>query len=421
MQVFKFGGASVKDSAGVKNLAGIIELNKDKELLIVVSAMGKTTNALEKLTESYVQSDGRAHELFEEIKAYHQQIIEELFPDQSNPVYDDVANAFVEIDWILEDEPHADYDFNYDQIVSIGEIISTKIVSAYLNSRQLKNQWIDARGYIHTDNTYREGTVLWDKTCEAIRSRLPQVLNQQFIITQGFIGGTSENYTTTLGREGSDYTAAIFASCLTAENLTIWKDVPGVLNADPKLFPDARKYEELPYLEALEMTYYGACVIHPKTIKPLQNANIPLFVRPFTSPLEPGTIINGSAVTDSDNPAIIVKCNQALISVSSKDFSFISEHHLSQIFKAFADNQLKINMMQVSALSFSLCFDWDERRFHKLSGILEQDFKLRYNTDLELITIRHYKRDLVDTFVKNRTVLIEQFSRNTAQLVVKIN
>lgn len=419
MQVFKFGGASVKDSSGVKNLADIIERNRDKELLIVVSAMGKTTNALEKLTEAYVHGDDGVHEVFEEIKTYHHLIIEELFPDRANPVYDDIANAFVEIDWILEDEPHANYDFNYDQIVSIGEIVSTKIVSAYLNYRGLNNQWIDARGYIQTDNNYREGTVLWDKTCTAISGKLPQILTDQFVVTQGFIGGTSENYTTTLGREGSDYSSAIFAFCLKAENLTIWKDVPGVLNADPKLFNDARKYSGLPYLEALEMTYYGASVIHPKTIKPLQNANIPLYVRPFMNPEETGTIINETAAMDAEYPAIIIKQNQALVSVSSQDYSFISELHLSQIFKAFADAQLKINMMQVSALSFSLCFDWDERRFKDLSAILETDFKLRYNLELELITVRYYKRDLLDDLVKKRAVLIEQFSRNTAQLVVK--
>lgn len=419
MQVFKFGGASVKDAAGVKNLAGIIELNRDKELLIVVSAMGKTTNALEKLVGAYVKADGQAYQLFDEIKTYHYLIIKDLFPDQSNPVYTDVANAFVEIDWILEDEPLADYDFNYDQIVSMGEIISTKIVSAYLNYRGLNNQWIDVRGYIHTDNTYREGSVLWDKTSASIRNRIPQLLKDRFIVTQGFLGGTSENFTTTLGREGSDYTAAIFASCLNAESVTIWKDVPGVLNADPKLFAETQKYNELPYSEALEMTFYGAGVIHPKTIKPLQNANIPLHVRPFMAPDEPGTVIRQSASMNAEHPAIIVKQNQAVVSIASTDYSFIAAIHLSQIFKAFSDAQLKINMMQVSALSLSLCFDWEERRFKTLSDLLEPAFKLKYNLGLELITVRHYKRNLLDDLVQNRTVLIEQFSRNTAQLVVK--
>ncbi|HXI01269.1 MAG TPA: aspartate kinase [Sphingobacteriaceae bacterium] len=418
MQVFKFGGASVKDAAGVKNLAGIIELNQDQKLLIVVSAMGKITNALEKLTEAYVNRDHNVHQLFSEIINYHNLIIQDLFPDNSHPVYDDIANAFVEIDWMLEDEPPEDYDFNYDQIVSIGEIISTKIVSAYLNYKGLKNQWIDVRSFIHTDNTYREGVVIWDRTSSSIQNRIPKILEDQFIVTQGFLGGTSENFTTTLGREGSDYTAAIFASCLNAENVTIWKDVPGILNADPKLFNETKKYNELPYSEALEMTFYGACVIHPKTIKPLQNANIPLHVRPFMAPEETGTVVRQSASMNVEHPAIIVKQNQALVSIASKDYSFISEIHLSQIFKAFADSHLKINMMQVSALSFSLCFDWDERRFKRLSEFLDTDFKLRYNSGLELLTVRHYKRNLLDDMAKDRTVLIEQFSRNTAQLVV---
>ena len=280
VQVYKFGGASVKDAEGVKNLSKIISLNQDKHLLIVVSAMGKTTNALEKLTDAYVNQSNTVHQLFSDVKAYHEQILNDLF-EKSHPVFDEIANAFIEIDWILEDEPHPDYDFNYDQIVSVGELVSTKIISAYLNYRGLTNQWIDARSYINTDNTYREGLVDWDKTCKNIQSKLPVLLENQTIVTQGFIGGTSENFTTTLGREGSDYSAAIFGSCLRAESVTIWKDVPGVLNADPKLFNETHKYDALPYSEALEMTYYGATVIHPKTIKPLQNANIPLLVNLF--------------------------------------------------------------------------------------------------------------------------------------------
>ncbi len=419
IQVYKFGGASVKDAEGVKNLAAIIALNRDKFLLIVVSAMGKMTNALEKLTDAYVVQSDTIHLLFDEIKAYHEQILDDLFSEKSHPVFDEIANAFIEIDWILEDEPHPDYDFNYDQIVSVGELVSTKIVSAYLNYSGLKNEWIDARGYIHTDNTYREGQVDWDKTCKEINDKLPFVLQNKMVVTQGFIGGTSENFTTTLGREGSDYTAAIFASCLKAGSVTIWKDVPGVLNADPKLFKETYKYDALPYSEALEMTYYGATVIHPKTIKPLQNAKIPLLVKPFLTPAESGTIINETANLSIDIPAIIVKKDQLLISFSTKDFSFITEDHLSDIFKAFADAHIKINLMQVSALSFSVCFDGDETRFKKLSKSLDTDFKIKYNTGLELITIRHFKRDLIEKLSSNRTILMEQFSRNTAQLVLK--
>jgi aspartate kinase len=419
IQVYKFGGASVKDAEGVKNLRHIISMNGDKPLLIVVSAMGKTTNALEKLTAAYTDQDDAVRVLFDEVKAYHEQILNDLFEQRSHPVFDEIANAFIEIDWMLEDEPHPDDDFNYDQIVSIGEMASSKIISAYLNECGLKNEWIDARGYIHTDNTYREGQVDWDKTCRDIQNKLPALLQNRLAVTQGFIGGTSENFTTTLGREGSDYTAAIFASCLKADSVTIWKDVPGVLNADPKLFSETYKYETLPYSEALEMTYYGATVIHPKTIKPLQNARIPLLVKPFLAPAESGTIINGTARVSMDIPAVIVKKDQLLASFSTKDFSFITEDHLSGIFKAFADAHIKINLMQVSALSFSVCFDRNELRFKKLRDGLADDFKIKYNTGLELITIRHFKRDLIEQFSNNRTVLMEQFSRNTAQLVLK--
>lgn len=417
-QVFKFGGASVKDAEGVKNLARIVKLNEDKELLIVVSAMGKTTNALERLHQAHVDGNPDSAALLDEVKTAHYTIIESLFPDANHPVYDEIANTFVEIEWILEDEPHPDPDFNYDQIVSVGELLSTKIIAAYLNECGLKTQWLDARSYIQTDNTYREGQVNWPKTKELIQKSIPQLLKNQFCITQGFIGGTSENFTTTLGREGSDYTAAIFANCLAAENVTIWKDVPGVLNADPKLFPNTKKYEQLSYLEAIEMTYYGATVIHPKTIKPLQNAGIPLLVKPFGDPSARGTIISDQQ-QPTIVPAVIVKKDQILISISSKDFSFITEDHLSEIFTAFAGSHTKINMMQVSALSFSVCIDQNSRKFNQLTQTLSNSFKVKYNEGLELITIRHFTEDLVRELSANRRIFMEQLSRNTAQLVLQ--
>jgi aspartate kinase len=417
MEVYKFGGASVKDAAGVRNLAKIIALNIDKQLLIVVSAMGKTTNALEAITAAYIREDNSAHSLLEELREYHHNILTELFEDVHHPVFDEVANTFVEVEWMLEDEPHPDYGFNYDQIVSIGELLSSRIVNAYLNFKSLKSTWLDARGYILTDNTYREGVVDWEKTCRGIATATK--LQDQLIVTQGFLGGTSENFTTTLGREGSDYSAAIFAACLNAERVTIWKDVPGVLNADPKLFMDTQKYLELPYSEAMEMSYYGATVIHPKTIKPLQNLNIPLFVKPFLSPEEAGTVINRNAVVNRDFPAIIVKQNQVLASISTKDLSFVSEDHLSDIFKAFAHSNIKINMMQVSALSFSACFDEDQEKFKTLLRALEAAFKIKYNRYLQLLTIRHYKPETIDQLSSGKTVLMEQLSRNTAQLVLK--
>ena len=417
--VFKFGGASVKDAEGIMNLAKIVKLNANNELLIVVSAMDKTTNRLEEITRAYFNRKEGAEEILASVKAYHEHILNDLFEDRKHPVFNDVANTFVEIEWMLEEDPHDDFNFVYDQIVSIGELVSTKIISAYLNQNGLKNQWADARNFIQTDNTYREGKVNWEKTCQTIQQQIPAILGKQNIVTQGFIGGTSENYTTTLGREGSDFSAAIFASCLKAQSVTIWKDVPGVLNADPKLFPDTLKYDELTYTEALEMTYYGATVIHPKTIKPLQNASIPLYVKPFKAPSDKGTIITESAHALNATPAIIVKNNQILVSISTKDLSFISEDLLSDIFKVFARYRIKINVMQASAISFTVCFDWDEMAGKKVLQHLEEQYMLRYNTDLQLITVRNYDEEIINRLRGNRTILLKQLSRNTAQLVIK--
>jgi aspartate kinase len=418
MLVFKFGGASVKDAAGIVNLAQVVKRYQNNQLLIVVSAMGKTTNALEKLTKAYIEQADDMHAIYEEIKQYHYQIIAELF-EPSHPVFNEVANTFVEIDWMIEDEPHDDPDFIYDQIVSIGELVSTRIITAYLNKEGLKSQWVDVRGYIHTDNTYREGVVQWDKTAESIKQGIPSLLDKGIVVTQGFLGGTSENFTTTLGREGSDYTASIFAACLGAESVTTWKDVPGVLNADPKFFDDTVKFDELSYTEAIEMTYYGATVIHPKTIKPLQNAKIPLLVKPFNDPAGEGTIIKQDAANVFKKPVIIIKENQVLLSISAKDYSFISETHLSDIFGLFAKNHVKVNLMQTSALSFSVCIDLSEDRFKRLLTAFNEDYKVKYNEGLTLITLRHYELNSLRELTLGKTVLLEQISRNTAQVVVK--
>ena len=374
MQVFKFGGASVKDAPGIINLSEIVRKNQDKQLLIVVSAMGKTTNALEKLTRAYVEQNDDVHAIFDEIKQYHYDILHQLFAP-GDAVFDEVANTFVEIEWTIEDEPQDEFDFIYDQIVSIGEMVSTRIVNAYLNKLGITSQWLDVRGYIHTDNTYREGRVDWPKTTKSIQQDVPALLQKGIVVTPGFLGGTSENFTTTLGREGSDYTASIFASCLKAQSVTIWKDVPGVLNADPKLFKDTVKYDELSYAEAIEMTYYGASVIHPKTIKPLQNAKIPLLVKPFLHPDEAGTIITETDFITFTTPVIIVKQNQVLLSISANDYSFISESHLSEIFGLFARHHIKVNVMQTSALSFTACIDFAADRFEKQLQALKAIFK----------------------------------------------
>jgi aspartate kinase len=418
MLVFKFGGASVKDAQGIINLGKVVNSYADNQILVVVSAMGKTTNALEQLTNAYVNGTGDVHEIFDQIKEYHYELLHQLFGD-SHPVFDEVANTFVEIDWMIEDEPHDDYDFIYDQIVSIGELVSTRIVNAWFNQEGIVSKWIDVRSYIHTDNTYREGVVDWDKTRSSIQEAIPELLNNSIVITQGFLGGTSENFTTTLGREGSDYTASIFAACLGAESVTTWKDVPGILNADPKFFTDTIKFDELSYQEAIEMTYYGASVIHPKTIKPLQNAGIPLLVKPFTHPDVPGTIIKDLAVNKFDKPVIILKQNQVLLSISANDYSFISEVHLSEIFSLFAKNQVKVNMMQTSALSFTVCIDHKPEKFNVLLQSLKQLFKVKYNENLTLITLRHYTDTAVTTLTEGKTVLMKQTNRNTAQIVIK--
>ncbi len=417
MKVFKFGGASVKDADGVRNLGSILEREAPGTVVIVVSAMGKTTNLLESLNYSYMNGTGDAYQLLNQVKHYHEEILTGLFSNPDHPVFDEIANTFIEIEWMLEDEPHPEFDFNYDQIVSIGEILSSRIISSYLNERGVSTKWIDARGFIHTDNTYREGNIHMDKTRTAIEA-IRDTTQGEFIITQGFIGGTSENFTTTLGREGSDYSAAIFASFLGAESLTIWKDVPGVMNCDPKLFDNSQKYASLSYSEALEMSYYGATVIHPKTIKPLRNAGIPLFVKPFLQPEQDGTRIDGAPYTKPEFPAIIVKKNQVLVSLSTSDFSFISEDVLSRIFKVLENLHIRTNMMQVSALSFSMCFDQNEQKFNKLTRELHE-FKIKYNENLELVTLRHYELDDVKRITENRTVILEQFSRNTAQFILK--
>ncbi|WP_306550963.1 aspartate kinase [Daejeonella sp.] len=418
IKVFKFGGFAVSDAESVKNLLKIIGTTSSDQILIIVSAMGKTTDALEKLCKYYVEGNEDVQDILKAIKQFHENIMIELFQTKVHPVFDEIANTFVEIEWMLEDEPHPDYDFNYDQIVSIGEFLSSRIVAAYLNVNKIDTKWVDARDFIHTDNTYREGIIDMDKTSSSMPF-LKNMLEKQTVITQGFIGGTSENFSTTLGREGSDYSAAIFASCLNAESLTVWKDVPGIMNADPRLFKDAKKYEELPYSEALEMAYYGATVIHPKTIKPLQNAGVPLFVRPFLFPEQMGTRIDSTAKLNTDLSAIIVKQNQMLLSISLKDFSFIDEHILIFLLQIISEAHIKLNMMQRSALSLSVCFNQDGAKFNKLYDILKDKFKCKYNEGLDLLTVRHFKRDKLETILAGRTVMMEQFSRNTAQIILQ--
>lgn len=419
MLVFKFGGASVKDAEGVINLTQIVKRYPKEKLLIVVSAMGKMTNKLEALTRAYLNGEQEeTQQLFEEVKAYHFGILEKLFPDHQHPVYNDISNSFVEVDWLIEEAPDDAPDYIYDQIVSIGEIVSTKIVAAYLNFTGHNTKWLDARNFIQTDNNYREGNVNWEKTEAEIKTQLAPVLEHQIGVTQGFIGGTSENFTTTLGREGSDYSAAIFASCLDAQSLTIWKDVPGVLNADPKWFDETERIPQLSYHDAIELAYYGATVIHPKTIKPIQNKNIPLYVRSFLHPEAEGTDI-----TESENqlpvPSFIFKVQQVLISIFPKDFSFIIEENLSDIFSLFHKHKVKINTMLNSAISFSVSIDEDPEKLQKLIEELSVHYKVKYNTGLELVTIRYYNQQTIDRVTVSKNILLEVKSRHTCQIVMK--
>lgn len=420
MKVFKFGGASVKNANAVRNVAEIVKLFPAEEIVIVVSAMDKTTNALEKVVDSYCKQNGEANDLLQKVKAFHLQVLNELFPDEKHSVYTQVANYFTELDWVLEDTPR-EYDFSYDQIVSIGELLSTAIVSAWLNEQKLSNQWLDIRDVLRTDNHYREGKVDWHFSENRIAEIIPKMLSGQnnIVITQGFIASTSENYTTTLGREGSDYTASILAYALNAQSVTIWKDVPGVLNADPRYFPDAQKLEQLSYLDAIELAYYGASVIHPKTIKPLENKGIPLYVSSFLNPKSKGTLIGKDLETKPLIPSFIFKSGQVLISIAARDFSFIAEDNLSDIFSAFAEAGVKINLMQNSAISFSICADWDPVKIPKLMEKLRNNYRVRYNEDLQLYTIRHYYPSTIETLSQGKEILLEQRSRTTAQLVMK--
>jgi len=410
MKVFKFGGASVKDAAGVQNLAEIVR-TQGKGAVVVVSAMGKTTNALEELVRHYMnKKPDKAKAQLQTIRAYHEEIISGLTGNFSS-----AYQTLDSLEKYIELPPAGQYDEVYDQIVSLGEVLSTQIVAAYLNGRSITTTWTDARQLICTDSTFREGLVDWAETCRRITKT---VRTSGVTLTQGFIGQAPNGRTTTLGREGSDYTAAIFAYCLNAESVTIWKDVPGVLNADPKWFDETVLLEKITYQDAIELAYYGATVIHPKTIKPLQNKGIPLYVRSFLNPAAPGTVI-GNYEQHLLIPSFIFKVNQVLISLHPNDFSFIAEDNLSRIFGRFAHAGVKINLMQNTAISFSVVVDSNPDRIPALLEQLRQDFRVSYNENVELITIRYYDQSTIDRVLINKKLLLEQKSRYTVQLVVK--
>ncbi len=428
MLIYKFGGASVKDAASVRNVASIIHLHGKAPLVVVISAMGKTTNALEKLTAYFMEGNKeQVIIVYKQIRDFHLNIARELFPNPGHPIFSVLEQSFYHLLYYIREHPGSNYNYEYDRIVSTGELVSTQIVSHYLNENGIANQLFPAQKLIITDAHFRDAHVDWIMTPRVIKSRLNPYLNPSenesrkppIVITQGFIGGTAQGFTTTLGREGSDYSAAILAYALDATEVIIWKDVPGLLNADPKLFSETTLMSNISYQEAIELAYYGATVIHPKTLKPLYKKNIPLKVKSFYHPDAPGTIINKTTDHDHQHPSYIIKSDQVLASIFPKDFSFIAEHSLSRIFSDFAGLGVKINLMQNSAISFSVCFDNDKTKTPALLRTLEKNFSVKYNSDLELITIRHYEKAEIAPVIMGREVLLEQKSRTTLQLVVR--
>ncbi|MEO0045982.1 MAG: Lysine-sensitive aspartokinase 3 [Bacteroidota bacterium] len=416
MRIFKFGGASVKDADGIKNVFSVLEKVGHEDTLLVISAMGKTTNALELVIKNYFEKSNELHSSLQEVKKYHYQILMDLFEDEEHDVYFAVNSHFADLEYFIRSNKSPNYNFVYDQVVSYGEIISTTIVSHYFAQAGLKNNWIDVRNFIKTDNTYRDANVDWEKTQQFISKG---VKKKALNITQGFLGSDENNFTTTLGREGSDYTAAIFAYCLNAESVTIWKDVPGVMNADPRYFENAILLNQISYREAIELAFYGATVIHPKTLQPLQKKEIPLHVKSFINPLLPGTSVSKGKDLEPQTPCYIVKRGQLLISLSSIDFSFIMEENISEIFALFHQYKMKVSLIQNSAISFSVCVEDKFGNFNDLKNILAKKFKVSYNENVSLYTIRHFTKEAAEMVEKDKTVLLKQISRETMQVVTK--
>lgn len=416
MRVFKFGGASVKDAEGVKNLVLVLNETGFENTLVVVSAMGKTTNALEQVIDNYLNTKSEFQSSFQEVKKYHNAIILDLFENERHPVFEKVAHLFNELNGFFKTNKSPDYNFIYDQVIGYGELVSTTIISEYLNEINIKNNWIDVRDYIKTDSYFRRANVDWTATQKIITENFKfKTLN----ITQGFLGSDANNFTTTLGREGSDYTAAIFAYCLNAQSVTIWKDVPGVLNADPRYFQNAQLLHKISYREAIELAFYGASVIHPKTLQPLQQKEIPLFVKSFLNPKENGTKVTKGIGIDPNIPCFILKKNQVLISLSSLDFSYIVEENISEIFNLLHLYKMKVDVIQNSAISFSVCVDNIYNNLDKLLQHLKAKFKVTCHDNVSLYTIRHYNSSAIQEIEKDKTVLLKQLTQETMQMVTK--
>ncbi len=416
MRIFKFGGASVKDATSIKNVKTVLITTGFDNLVVVISAMGKMTNALEKVVSAYLQKSLQMDAALAEVIDYHYKILQELFPEKNHVVYKEVHFLFEELKHFLAHNKSTNHAYVYDQVVCYGELVSTKIVSSFLKDQHINNTWIDSRECIKTDNNYRDAGVDWELTQSKIKEKVkPKILT----LTQGFLGSNENNFTTTLGREGSDYTAAIFAYCLGAESVTIWKDVPGVLNADPRTFKNTTLLEQISYREAIEMAFYGASVIHPKTLQPLQRKEIPLFVKSFLNPTQTGTSVAKGKDLIPAVSCYIVKKEQVLISLSSRDFSFMVEDHIGEVFKLLHKYKMKVNMIQNSAISFTVVVDNKYNKLDELLSRLRSNFKVLYNENVTLYTIRHFKQNEVDKLERGYEVLLKQQSRDTMQLVVR--
>lgn len=416
MRIFKFGGASVKNADGVKNMAAVLNTVGYENTLVVVSAMGKTTNALEVVIKNYFENTSELQSSIQEVKKFHNEILLDLFDNTQHPIFKKVSSIFQDLDDFLARNKSPDYNFVYDQVIGNGELASTTIISAYLNEIGITNNWLDVREFIKTDNYYRRANVDWEQTQTNIKTNFSKTLLN---ITQGFLGSDPNNFTTTLGREGSDYTAAIFAYCLNASSVTIWKDVPGVLNADPRYFENAKLLNKISYREAIELAFYGASVIHPKTLQPLQRKEIPLHVKSFLNPKDAGTMVGKGIGIEPEIPCFIVKKDQVLIRLSSLDFSYIVEDNISDIFKLLHQHKMKVDVIQNSAISFSVCFDNTYKNLDSLLQQLKARFKVTCYENVSLYTVRHYNESAIASVENGKELLLKQLTQETIQMVTK--
>jgi aspartate kinase len=418
MKVYKFGGASIQHIEGIKNVGNIINTIKNEPTIIVVSAMGKTTNALEAVVNAfYHHKKEEALLLFEQVKQQHINIVKYLLVTQANNTNEQLKDFFTEVEWLLHDNPVRNYDYYYDQIVCIGELLSSTILHAYLNEINIQTNWIDSRDYIRTDNNFRDANIEMHFTIDKIKALKNKLAETNILVTQGFIGCTQENESTTLGREGSDYSAAIIANIIQADSLTIWKDVKGVLNADPKQFEDAKLLPELSYEEIIEMAFYGAQVIHPKTIKPLQNSNIPLYVKCFLDSSLPGTLISNK-ICKNLPPIIVLKKDQVLVQLKTKDFSFVGEKPMSQLYEILATNNLKPTLTQMGAISISICLDDHNEKIEQLAITASEIFDVTLQRNLQLLTIRHYNKEIMEKLTDGKEFIMQQKTLTTYQALM---